>query len=152
MQLQQRGYYVNIARRPSAPVTPRSGERHSILIIEDDPHLGRLMRMLLASEGFSAGVAADRESVVLALSLPPLPDLVLLDVVLPDLDGLDVLRKIRAHPKLADIRVLMVTSRASREDVLSGMESGADGYITKPFDLDNLAAGVNTVLGIAEAG
>lgn len=146
-QLARRGYYVSIARSAPGRVPPRSGERYSVLLIEDDPDIARLVKMLLESENFGVRVAGDRASIVHSLSRMPLPDLVLLDVMLPDADGFDVLRKIRAHPVLARLRVIMLTAKAERDDVMHGLESGADGYITKPFDLDRLVEGVNAVLG-----
>jgi two-component system OmpR family response regulator len=146
-QLARRGYYVSIARSSTGRIAPRSGDRHSVLLIEDDPDIARLVKMLLESEGFAVRVAGDRAAIVAALSRMPLPDLVLLDVMLPDADGFDVLRKIRAHPILAGLRVIMLTAKADRDDVMHGLEGGADGYVTKPFDLDRLVEGVNAVLG-----
>ena len=145
--LQRHGYYVSIAKRASGKIPPRSGGKHSVLLVEDDPDIARLVKLLLESEGFQAQVAANRAEIVRAMAKVPLPDLVLLDVMLPDADGFDVLRKIRAHPALKNLRVIMLTARATREDVMQGLESGADGYITKPFDLDRLVEGVNAVLG-----
>ncbi|MBM3347930.1 MAG: response regulator [Betaproteobacteria bacterium] len=75
------------------------------------------------------------------------PDAVLLDVILPDANGFDILARIRQHPVLKAIPVIILTARATREDVLHGLAGGADGYITKPFDPDTLLRGVRAVLG-----
>jgi len=67
---------------------------------------------------------------------------------LPDADGFDILRKIREHPALRVVPVIMVTGNATREGVLKGLAAGADGYITKPFEPDNLVATIRAVLGL----
>jgi DNA-binding response OmpR family regulator len=72
----------------------------------------------------------------------------LLDVTLPDADGFDILRKIRQHTTLRAVPFIMVTGNATREGVLKGLAAGADGYITKRFDPDNLVATIRAVLGL----
>ncbi|OGA98357.1 MAG: hypothetical protein A3E79_04420 [Burkholderiales bacterium RIFCSPHIGHO2_12_FULL_61_11] len=106
------------------------------------------MRKVLGFAGFVARVAANREQIVAALRQPPLPDLVLLDVMLPDTDGFNVLARMRQHPLLGKVPVIMVTGTATREAVLKGLLGGANGYITKPFQIDVLLKAVKTVLGI----
>jgi len=106
---------------------------------------------VLASEGFKVHVAKDRAEIVAELRRPPRPDLVLLDVSLPDVDGFEVLLKIRAHPVLKILPVVMLTAKATREAVLSGLAGGADGYITKPFEIDVLLKAVKVVLGLSES-
>lgn len=145
--LQRHGYYVSIAKRASGKIKPRSGEKYLVLLVEDDVDIAKVVKLLLESEGFQVSVAVNRAEIVRAMAQVPLPDLVLLDVMLPDADGFDVLRKIRAHPALKSLRVIMLTAKATRDDVMQGLENGADGYITKPFDLDRLVEGVNAVLG-----
>jgi len=145
--LQQHGYFVRIAIRGSA--TARSGALN-VLIVEDDEALAKFLRQYLQLEGFVATTAGNRAEIITGLRQQPPPDLVLLDVMLPDADGFDVLLKMRAHPALKAVPVLMLTAKASRESVLKGLAGGANGYITKPFQPDALITAVKTVLGISK--
>jgi two-component system OmpR family response regulator len=146
--LQAEGFYVRIARRALHP-RPRDGERTpTAIVIEDDPHLGKFLKTYLAFDGFEVRVAANREEVINTLRESPLPDLVLLDVMLPDIDGFDVLLKMRQHAALKRVPVIMVTSKATREAVLTGLSRGADGYLTKPVEPDTLMRAIRAVLGV----
>ena len=142
------GYYVSIARRAAEKKALARGAKYSVLAIEDDPELQRLLRFLLTSEDFAASIAGNRDAILAALRKLPSPDAILLDVMLPDANGFDILAKIRAHPALKAIPVVMLTGKATRDDVLRGLAGGADGYITKPFDPEKLIAGVRAVLGL----
>jgi two-component system OmpR family response regulator len=77
---------------------------------------------------------------------------VLLDVLLPDVDGFEVLLKIRQHPSLRTMPVVMLTAKATRDAVLRGLAGGADGYITKPFEIEALIKAVKVVLGLSDGG
>ena len=81
----------------------------------------------------------------------PPPDLILLDVQLPDANGFDILAKMRQHPVLKSMPVIMLTAEATREAVLRGLQGGADGYVTKPFEPDMLITAVKAVLGLSLA-
>ncbi|QJW85673.1 response regulator transcription factor [Ramlibacter terrae] len=83
---------------------------------------------------------------------PPVPNPVLLDVMLPDVDGFEVLASLRRHPAFGKVPIIMLTGKATREAVLQGLNGGADGYITKPFEPDALMTAVRTVLGMPEPG
>jgi DNA-binding response OmpR family regulator len=93
-------------------------------------------------------MASNKEEIAAALSQTPVPDLVLLDVVLPDADGFEVLAQMRQHEALKTVPVILCTGKATREAVLNGLLRGADGYITKPFDVDMVLKAVKTVLGL----
>ena len=80
----------------------------------------------------------------------PVPDLILLDVMLPDTDGFDILLRLRQHPALQNVPVIMLTGKATREAVIKGLAGGADGYITKPFEADALMRAVRTVIGLTQ--
>lgn len=146
--LQHQGYYVRIAMRSAASARP-AGAR-SVLIVEDDVSLAKFLRQYLEIEGFVATTAANRDEVIAGLRRQPPPDLVLLDVMLPDADGFNILLKMREHPVLKAVPVLMLTAKATREAVLKGLAGGANGYITKPFQPDALIIAVKTVLGISK--
>jgi two-component system OmpR family response regulator len=141
------GYYVSIARRAADRTRPEDAPPETVLVIEDDPEMQRMLRFLLTHAGFATRVAGNRAEIVTALRTLPSPDAVLLDVMLPDANGFDILARIRQHPVLKAIPVIMLTAKATREDVLRGLAGGADGYITKPFDHDTLMRGVRAVLG-----
>ena len=142
------GYYVSIARRSAKKREPAAGASYTVLAVEDDPELQRALKFLLMMERFAPRIAGNREQILEALRASPLPDVVLLDVGLPDTNGFDVLARIRQHPQLAAIPVIMLTGQAQREDVMRGLVGGADGYITKPFDRDVLLTAVRAVLGL----
>jgi DNA-binding response OmpR family regulator len=92
-------------------------------------------------------VAGNRQQVLDEFRKPPVPDLVLLDVVLPDINGFEVLASLRRHPSFRQVPVIMLTGKATREAVLQGLAGGADGYVTKPFEPEALMNAVHTVLG-----
>ena len=146
--LKLNGYYVSIARKAAGRIQPTSGASYTILVVEDDPELQRALKFLLAMEKFVPRVASNRAEILDALRVSPLPDMVLLDVMLPDTNGFDVLARLRQHPQLKAMPVIMLTGRANRDDVMRGLAEGADGYITKPFDRDVLLTGVRAVLGL----
>ena len=147
--LKKTGYYVRIARRAAKPRKLRPNERISVLVVEDDPQLAKLLRMYLQMENMVITVAGKRDEILAALRTPPKPDLVLLDVMLPDADGFEVLAKIREFEALKAVPVILCTGKASREAVLDGLRRGADGYITKPYDVDVVLKAAKTVIGLA---
>ncbi|MFV1958947.1 MAG: response regulator, partial [Planctomycetota bacterium] len=107
-----------------------SNER--ILIIEDEDDIAEVMRYNLDREGFRVRTAASG-AVGLERVLREGADLVLLDLMLPDLDGIEFCRRLRQHPGTIDVPVIMVTARGEEEDVILGLGIGADDYIPKPF-------------------
>lgn len=121
-------------------------ELFSVFIVEDDAVIRAVLEMALAAEGFTKVSAAARGDEGLDAVRRRKPDLVLLDVMLPGLDGFAICRRIRETPALAATRVIMLTARAGNEDVVRGLECGADDYVTKPFDRKVLIARVRAVL------
>jgi two-component system, OmpR family, response regulator len=148
--LQKQGYYVRIARRAPLERKPGAGGRFKVVIIEDEPHLAKLLRSFFAIEGFDTLVASNRTEIVEALRKPPVPELLLLDVVLPDADGFDILGELRQHAAFKHSAIVMLTAKATREAVLRGLAGGADGYVTKPFEMDVLMKAVRAVLGMQQ--
>jgi DNA-binding response OmpR family regulator len=116
-----------------------------ILVVEDEPDMVELIRYNLEKEGFRVDAAADGEQ---ALSKAPrvLPDLVLLDLMLPGLDGLEVMRRLRASREGAALPVILLTAKAGEADRVVGLELGADDYIVKPFSPRELVARIKAVL------
>lgn len=113
-----------------------------ILIIDDDITVSSMMRRGLTYEGYEAVVAADGRTGLLR-ALERQPDLIILDVMMPGIDGLEVCRRLR---KETEVPVLMVTARDSIADRVMGLETGADDYLVKPFDFQELAARVKALL------
>ncbi len=148
--LKTSGFYVEIARARFPKRVRQPGEALSAVVVEDEPTLAKFIQTYLSFDGFSVRLAANRTEIVAELSKPPIPDLVLLDVLLPDADGFDILLRLRQHKALHNVPVIMLTGKATRESVLKGMAAGADGYVTKPFDAESLMRAVRTVVGLAE--
>ena len=115
---------------------------HKVLIVEDEADIAELLELYLRNEGYATERARDGER-ALALWRAARPDLILLDIGLPKLDGLEVLKKVRAD---SSVPVIMLTARAEEIDELLGLGLGADDYITKPFSPRTLLARVKTVL------
>src|SRR5690242_5716397 len=117
-----------------------SGERR-VLVVEDEPTIAASVAARLRAEGFAVDVAQDGPTAVAqALEVPP--DLVVLDVMLPGFDGIEVCRRLQAERPVA---VLMLTARDAETDVLVGLGVGADDYVTKPFSPRELAARVHAL-------
>jgi len=146
--LKEKGYFIRIvlenekpARRLLDPTKIR------VLIVEDDEGTARVIEKSLHSFGCQTLRAANRAEIGAALGAKPLPHLVLLDVMLVDANGFDVLNRIRQHPALAHIPVMMLTSMGERKDVTRGLALGANGYITKPVLPSTLLEAVQAIVG-----
>jgi two-component system, OmpR family, response regulator len=146
--LKKKGYYVRIARRPAEPRESKEGWVPTILVVDDDPDLQKLMGMFLKLEGFQVRQALKRDDILAALRQAPMPDLILLDVQLPDANGFEILAKFRLHPALKNLPVVMLTGESTREAVLKGLQGGADGYVTKPYEPEAVINAVKAVLGL----
>ena len=118
----------------------------TIAVIEDDETIRTLLQMLLRNAGFTSVRTAERGDTGFELVRRHKPDLVLLDLMLPGLDGLSVCRRIRETPALAQTRILMLTAKSEDADIVRGLELGADDYVTKPFSRSVLLARIQAVL------
>lgn len=147
--LNKAGYFVGIAKKRSARERHAS-EQMTAIVVEDEVNLARFIKTYLSFDGFQVRLAANRAEVIAEFRKRPVPDLILLDVALPDADGFEILLRTRQHSALKDVPVIMLTGQATREAVLKGMAAGADGYITKPFEAEALMRAVRTVLGQSE--
>jgi CheY-like chemotaxis protein len=148
--LHQNGYFINVARRPRVKPARAKGTRPMVLVIDDDRVVCSLLQTYFRLENFDSCTAGNRQQILAELRRAPLPDVVILDVHLPDADGFDILHRMREHPVLKDLPILMLTSEATREAALKGILGGADGFITKPFDIHHLVRAVKAVLGLLE--
>lgn len=146
--LTKSNYYVQIARKRGPPRQRANRERLLALVIDDEPQLAKFLSHLLEFEGFDVRTAGSRAEIITELRKEVIPDLVLLDVMLPDADGFDILLRIRAHARLKDVAIIMLTGKSTREAVLKGLAGGADGYVTKPVEPEALLQAVRTVVGL----
>jgi two-component system phosphate regulon response regulator PhoB len=121
-------------------------ELAKIRIVEDDATIRALLEMALLGAGYSDVASSARGDEGLEMIRREKPDLVLLDVMLPGLDGFSIARRVRESSELAATRIVMLTARTAPEDIVRGLDSGADDYVTKPFDRKVLLARVKAVL------
>ena len=116
-----------------------------ILVVDDEPDAVELLEHNLRTNGYEVTTAADG-SEALKKAQTTLPDLVILDLMLPELDGLEVCKQLRSNPNTAGTRILMLTARTSELDRVLGFELGADDYVIKPFSLRELLLRVKSIL------
>src|SRR4249919_2890273 len=117
----------------------------TILVVDDDPDIARFVEVNLRSAGYDVAVAADGEE-ALEKAGELRPDLVLLDVMMPRIDGFEVAQRLRKNPQTANTSIIMLTAKALSADKVTGLQSGADDYIIKPFDPIELLARVKGTL------
>lgn len=123
--------------------------KEKILIVEDDKDILKMVEYNLKKEGYRTAYARDGEDAV-EMAHSERPDLVLLDLMLPGIDGLEVCKQLKKESKTAGIPVIMVTAKSQESDKVVGLELGADDYVTKPFSVRELLARVKAVLRRAQ--
>ena len=116
-----------------------------ILIIDDEPNIVLSLEFLMKREGFEVAVAGDGETALRSMN-ERRPDLVILDVMMPKLNGFEVCQRIRAEPAFQTVRVLMLTAKGRETEMKKGLELGADAYVTKPFSTRDLVAEIRRLL------
>jgi DNA-binding response OmpR family regulator len=121
-----------------------------VIIADDDPDIRDLVAFKLEQVGMDVTAVGDGIAALEAVRAAP-PDLVVLDVSMPGMSGLDVCRMLRADPATADILIIMLTARVQEQDVEGGFTAGADDYVTKPFSPRELVTRVQALLGRARA-
>lgn len=117
-----------------------------IVLAEDEPQIARLVEFKLKKEGYQVTWKENGEEALKAIKADK-PDLILLDVMMPVMDGYEVLRRLKEDENLRSIPVVMLTARAQERDVVKGINSGAEDYITKPFHPAELLARVKRIVG-----
>ena len=121
---------------------------HRILIVDDEPNIVISLEYLMKKEGFQIAVATDGEA-ALQLAVEFVPDLVLLDVMMPKKSGFEVCQALRANPALTALKIIMLTAKGRETEVAKGLALGADAYITKPFSTKDLVLRIKSLLGSA---
>ena len=126
-------------------------ESKSILLVDDDPAIRKILSQSFEMEGFVIYQASDGEEALEVID-SSLPDLVILDVMMPKMNGFEVLKSVRGSPKTEDLPVVMLTARSSQEDVWEGWREGVDYYMTKPFDIEELLRFVDRIFTESSRG
>ncbi len=121
-----------------------------ILVVDDDPDIMRLVQMVLQDHDYHVTTAGDGQDALAAVAAGA-PDLVILDVEMPHVDGFDVLRKLRQKAATVQLPVIMLTGRDQPADMFEGWQTGADLYLTKPFESETLLDAVRRVF-VAQSG
>jgi len=121
-----------------------------ILIAEDDPVSRRLLEATLGKWGYEVTSTSNGTDAWEVLAAPQAPKLAILDWMMPEMDGVEVCRRVRGRPDQGPLHILLLTARGRKEDVIAGLGAGADDYITKPFDQEELRARVQVGVRIVE--
>lgn len=121
----------------------------SVLVVEDEANIVDSLSFLMKQAGFLVQIARDGDAAIRVMK-SRVPDLVLLDVMLPRRDGYDVCREIRENPAWSDVKIMMLTAKGRALDRHKGMELGADDYMTKPFSTREIVARARQLLGAEE--
>ncbi len=124
---------------------PKTTQPKRILIVDDEPNIIVSLEFLMQQAGYQVHVARTGEEALEKIG-QIVPDLVLLDVMLPDLDGFEICQWVREHPEWDHVRIIMLTAKGRDVDVAKGLAVGADAYITKPFSTRRLVAEVERIL------
>ena len=140
------GSFIADERVANLPPLARMPADSVILLVEDDPDQAALGQLRLTMAGYQVRSVDSSKALSRALREEARPDLLLLDVMLPDRDGFAVLGQLRGRPEFATLPIVMLTVKAELEDIRKGLALGADGYITKPYSKDQLAQVISRVL------
>lgn len=119
----------------------------SILVVEDEDNIALALEHLMRREGYQLSRVSNGADAVPTITRDH-PDLVLLDVMLPEVSGYEICQSVRLDPALADVKILMMTARGNQMERRKGLALGADGFISKPFDVADLRAEVRRLLGV----
>jgi putative two-component system response regulator len=136
--------------RRSPGSTLDGADRPLVLVVEDDPANRALLERLLEREGYRTQAAGDGEAALVAATEHD-PDLILLDIGLPRLDGYEVTRQLRSHVRTLTVPIILLTGRTGLEDVVEGLDAGADDFLSKPFRQPELLARIRSALRLRQA-
>ena len=125
-------------------------QNKTVMVVDDNPDIVTIVKTILEGKGYGVQSAYSGQAVFNLLSEQK-PDLIVLDIMMPQMDGLEVLTRLKGEPSTATIPVILLTAKVQYEDVLGGYKMGADYYITKPFTSTQLLNGINLLLGDGKA-
>jgi DNA-binding response OmpR family regulator len=141
-------FEATLIRNRAEPLQPRDGQKFSVLVVEDDNDLLKLVGEIMRTAGFAMRFARNLAELRAELGNGTPPDLVLLDGQLPDADGFEILESLRGSERFGTVPIVMMTGRSQGHHVARALTLGADGYITKPFRMSQLVNAANAVLGL----
>jgi CheY-like chemotaxis protein len=118
----------------------------TIIVVDDNPDIVNIVKTILEGKGYNVMCAYSGAELFTKLKEKK-PDLIILDIMMPEMDGLEVLTRLKGVPETASLPVILLTAKVQYEDVLGGYKLGADYYITKPFTSTQLTNGINLLLG-----
>ena len=121
-------------------------DRLRMMVVEDDRDTAEMLTAYFEAQGYEVTAVAWGQDAVRHAQLEDLPDLILLDIRLPDMDGYEVCKRLRSHRRTQNVPVIFLTEKRERSDRLSGLDLGAVDYITKPFDIQDLRLRVRNIL------
>ncbi|MFM9972265.1 MAG: response regulator transcription factor [Burkholderiales bacterium] len=147
--LKSAGAWIAEARLRNRPALAKSAGDMVVLIVEDDPDQLALADLRVSLAGYKVRIARNAAELLADLRTQPLPDILLLDVMLPDGNGFEILGKLRKHPKLALLLVALLTARDQPQEIAKGLALGADAYITKPYSKKIFADTIGRILKAA---
>jgi two-component system phosphate regulon response regulator PhoB len=136
---------AGVKQQPGRSRGGSAGPQPSVLVVDDEEDLLELVRFNLVRDGYAVAVASTGED-ALRMIRRESPDLVVLDLMLPGIDGLEICRRLKADPRTREIPIVMLTAKGEERDVIAGLDRGADDYITKPFSPRVLSARVKALL------
>ncbi len=120
--------------------------KKTIMVVDDDPDIVAILRYVLKEHGFNVTCAYSGLELFASLKVQK-PDLIILDIMMPEMDGLEVLTRLKVTQGTVSIPVILLTAMMQNEDILTGYKTGADYYITKPFTSTQVLEGINLILG-----
>jgi DNA-binding response OmpR family regulator len=128
------------------PAAPGPSAKREAVVVEDEPDIGRLLRFILEREGFKVTLCEDGRIASTRVQAEPIPSLVVLDVMLPYVNGYELLAIIRKSPAWAKVPVLMLTAKSREGDIVRALDAGANDYVTKPFQPAELKARIRRLV------
>ena len=129
------------------PATGSTAKR--VLVVEDDADIAYLLKFMLGREGFEVEVAADGQQAGARIGKDPVPDAMVLDVMLPHMDGFALLGRVRALDAWRTVPVLMLTAKSREDDIVRALDAGANDYVLKPFQPQEVVARLRRLMGAA---
>ena len=143
------GYYVHIINRAAKRVPSRAGgDKYTVLVIDSDQGNTLVVTRALLLAKFEIRAAAMQDEIVEQLNKQPPADVIVMDMVLPDTIGLELLGRLREHPVYKSVPIIVMTAKTEHDDVVAALAYGASGYMTKPFKPESLVDSVQAILGL----